>query len=242
MEHQIYELHDGFTEDFWYVIVRKDLLDKSIRKLKSKKLKLADIGCGVGRHYSTLSKYGRVFCIDNSKEAIAACKKRGIKDAILGDAINTKLDSESIDVVCALDIIEHLDDDLGFLKEVYRILKPGGKLILTFPAFNFLWCVDDEIAHHKRRYTTQSFKKLVKNTKFKFDKLSYRYFFIFLPSVFMFFFQKLKKDKVGSLSMSPKFLNKFLVKIGVFENSLTTKGVSLPFGVSIFASLEKPKN
>lgn len=242
MENKIYEMYDNFDEQFWYIQIRRDLLDKSIKNLNSKKLTIADIGCGVGRHYNTLSKYGEVLCIDNNKNAVSACKKRGIKDVILADALNTKIKSESVDVACALDIIEHIENDLDFLNELYRILKPGGKLILTFPAFDFLWSVDDDMAHHKRRYTKKSFKILVNKTEFKINKLSYRYFFIAVPTIAMFFLQKIKKKKVNSLSMSPNFLNKFLIKIGNLENSLITKGITLPFGVSMFAILEKSKN
>jgi len=239
METKVYNMHDEFDEDFWYVKVRNDLIEKTIPYYATDNLNIVDMGCGTGRQFDLLAIYGDVYCVDNNKKAIEACKKRGAEKLIFADVSDTKIKSKSIDYVVALDLIEHLDDDKGFLDEAYRILKPGGKLILTFPAFKSLWSVDDDMAHHKRRYTKKSFRNLVKSTDFKIKKLSYRYFFISIPSMFLFLLQKIKRKKVNSLNMSPRFLNRFLTAIGNFENSLITKNIGMPFGISIFSVLKK---
>jgi len=240
MEKKVYEMHDKFEEAFWYIEVRKDLINELLNSLDlEKNSTLADFGCGPGRHYEVLSKYGNVLCVDNNKEALEACKKRGIKETLLADVTKTGIKSESLDVICAMDLMEHLEDDLKFLKDARRILKKDGIMILTTPAFEFLWSIDDELAHHKRRYTKNMLEKLAKKAGFKVELISYRYFYIFLPSLLIFQLQKLKSKKKNSLKMTPPFANKLLVKIMRHENKKIAGGKGYPFGVGLIALLRK---
>lgn len=240
MEKKVYDMHDDFEESFWYVEVRNDLLDGLMEKLNlGENARIADLGCGTGRHYKTLSKHGRVTCIDNSKQAIDACKRRGAKDARVADVMKTGVKADSLDAACAMDLIEHLDDDKGFLEEMQRVLKTGGALVLTTPAFDFLWSVDDEMAHHKRRYTRKRLEKLAEDTGFKVNYISYRYFYIFLPSLIIFKLQKMKKRQTNSLEMTPGKMNNLLTRVMRRENRQIAKGRKYPFGVGIIAILKK---
>ncbi|MCA9497452.1 MAG: class I SAM-dependent methyltransferase [Nanoarchaeota archaeon] len=238
MEKINYQTYDSFEGDFWYILSRQDLLEKIFSKFLKrgkKKLKILDLGAGTGFNYDAASKFGEVHCLDFEKAAIKSCKKKGIKHTYLGDAHNLDMFKDStFDVVMAIELIEHLDDDSKALSEVKRVLKKGGYFIGTTPAHKHLWSVDDDLAHHKRRYSKKNLKSKLSKF-FKIEFLSYRYFFFYLPSLVLFNIQKLlkrvsKKEK-NSLSFTPGLLNKVLLKIMNFENTLLSKRVKLFLGV-----------
>jgi SAM-dependent methyltransferase len=151
----------------------------------------------------------------------------------------TSLDSKSMDMVCAFDVIEHIEDHEKAISEVYRILKENGYIYLTVPAFNFLWSNHDEINHHFRRYKLKDLKKILKENGFTIEYCSYFNFFLFLPILFTRLISKvltIKKNEVGTNSDFEKFnsrlLNKFLYKIFLSESFLLKRKMKLPFGVS----------
>ncbi len=240
MEVSNFKRYDSFEKDFWYVRSRQDLLKRIIykyfkNKLKKRKLRILDLGCGTGFNLYMLREFGEVYGIDISEEALKICKKNGFKNVKLGDAHNLDCFGDNFfDLVIAVELFEHLEDDLKALAEVRRVLKKDGLLIGTTPAHKFLWSIDDELAHHKRRYSKRELRSKL-SSFFKLEKLRYRYFFFFLPSFIIFNFQKLvyrkKKVKKNSLEYTPKLLNKLMNKIMTLENYLLSKNVYLPFGV-----------
>ncbi|MEJ7711027.1 MAG: class I SAM-dependent methyltransferase [Pyrinomonadaceae bacterium] len=99
--------------------------------------------------------------LDVSEEALKFCRERGLTKVKLGAAERLPYADKSFDLVTALDVVEHLDDDVAGLKEMRRVLRPGGRSLLFVPAFMFLWGVQDDVSHHRRRYTIAQLKKSV---------------------------------------------------------------------------------
>ncbi len=100
-----------------------------------------------------LSEFGEAEGVDVSTEALSFCRERGLAQVKQGAAESLPYADNSFDLVTGLDVVEHLDDDLAGLKEMRRVLRPGGKTLLFVPAFMFLWGVQDDISNHRRRYT-----------------------------------------------------------------------------------------
>ncbi len=113
-----------------------------------------DLGCGMGGFLPGLSEITtRVFPADISLESLAYCEERGFRGATLVDGYALPYADNSFDLVCMFDAIEHIPDDVAVMREVARILAPGGHVFVSVPAYQFLFSNNDAIAQHQRRYT-----------------------------------------------------------------------------------------
>jgi SAM-dependent methyltransferase len=115
---------------------------------------ILDAGTGTGANLRLLRTLGfaRVTGIDFSAEAIRFCAEKGLGEVQPGDVCALPFADRQFDLVLATDIIEHVEDDLAALREIRRVLRPGGHSLLTVPAFPILWGLQDEVSHHRRRY------------------------------------------------------------------------------------------
>lgn len=232
-------------DDWWFVGRRKilsTLLEKYLvqRKAKSKNLAIIDIGCGAGDVMELLAKFGQVLGVDSSKQIAAFNKKMGRK-VVVGDITKLDFPQKQFSLVTVLEVLEHLDRDRQALEEVWRILKPGGMLVITVPAFSFLWGSHDVTAHHKRRYTQKEIEEKLQKTGFKIIKISYMNTFLF-PIIFSVRILK-KLFNIGEGKSDfweyPPFVNQILKQIFSFEATLL-KRTSFPFGTSLLVIAEKP--
>ncbi len=240
MKKKFYEELYLLEEKHWWLVAKREISIKLLRSFSGKKrLKILDIGCGTGKNIESFSKLGKTWGIDISPQAINYCKKRGIKNIKLGNAEKTGYRTESFDVVTLLDVLEHVDDNKT-LKEIYRILKPKGILIVSVPAYQSLWSRWDEALHHKRRYNKKSLQMLFKENHLKLKKISYMFSFL-LPPVFIL--RKIKSflysnDYPSDFRLAPPLINLIMLNISRIEHKLVLKN-SVPFGTSIICVLSK---
>ena len=164
---------------------RRRILGAVLERLRPgrRDLLALDIGCGTGVNLKFLSQYGRVIGLDSEELAVKLCQEGGQGRALRGDVREIPFRDRSFDVVVAMDVMEHVDDDAGMLQEVRRVLKPGGLLYLTVPAFMFLWSLQDDVSLHRRRYTLRLVKNVVEKGGFRIRRISYMNFFLF-PLIF----------------------------------------------------------
>lgn len=146
MELSVYATMFEVEHEHWWYRVRRELVQRLIADLHQPKI--LEVGCGTGK---TLSEVGGVG-VDISEEAISFCRLHGV-EVTKGSATAIPHPDESFDVVLALDVLEHVEDDEKALAEMRRVLKPGGRLITFVPCFNVFWGHDDILSHHVRRYT-----------------------------------------------------------------------------------------
>jgi len=241
MKKSNFKLYSKFNEDFWYVQARRDLLEKIFLKHFGKRsnLKILDAGCGTGFNCVTLSSFGRVYGVDLNSSAIAQARKCDYTKLFLKD-VNSLKYRNYFDAIVAIELIEHIRDDQAAIHHFGRYLKPGGILILTTPAFEFLWSADDDLAMHERRYSRKRIRHIITRSGMKIQVLTYRYFFTFIPASIIFILQKWYKPQ-NSLEYAPKFLNKLLTWIMRIENSMICAGVRFPLGVGFLIVAKKPK-
>jgi len=229
---------------WWYCARREivlSLLDLSLENMR--KLKMIDFGCGTGAMLETLSEFGEVTGVDFSDKALEYCKSK-FDGKLLQVNLNEKiLLEDKYDIAVAMDVLEHLDDDYTGLCNMKNALINGGNLIITVPAFMFMWSAHDDNNFHKRRYTAKNLKQLLLKAGFEIKYLSYYNFWIFPIVAFLrVFFNlfKFNKNSEAENKKSNKFVNGLLYRIFKSEKLFVSRNISLPFGVSLITVAKKP--
>jgi SAM-dependent methyltransferase len=167
---------------------------------------------------------------------------------INGSILELPFKDEEFDLVCAFDVIEHVEDDLLGIQEMKRVCKNEGLIALTVPAYMFLWSHHDEVNHHYRRYTLKNLKNLSKKAGLHPVRSTFYNTLLFIPIALFRLLSKMIPDKrirkgAGSdatLHHTDSLISRILYQIFNLELSLI-KLFNLPFGVSIFLSLSKNK-
>ena len=142
MQQHTYAIMDEVEGSHWWFVGRRAILESFLTGIAEKlrtpqsTLRILDVGCGTGANIEMLSRYGKAEGVDVSDDALEFCRKRGRK-AQKGLAETLPYADETFDLTTALDVVEHLDDDLAGLKEMYRVTKSGGYSLIFVPAFMF---------------------------------------------------------------------------------------------------------
>jgi SAM-dependent methyltransferase len=155
VESATYAIEDRVEQQHWWFAGRRRLFAREIRRLDLPPgTRALDIGTGTGANLRLLRELGlgEVVGVDASPEAIRYCAAKGLGPVRFGDICALPLEDGTFDLVLATDVIEHVDDDGKALEEIRRVLRPGGRLLLTVPAFPSLWGLQDKVSHHRRRY------------------------------------------------------------------------------------------
>lgn len=240
MDSSMYAEMAELEKSHWWFRGRRAVVFDVLSRLK-KQGTLLDIGLGTGFNARLFQKMGfTVHGLDPAPEAIHFAKTvaPGIS-VIQAPFPSDEVQSGIYDVVTMLDVLEHLDDDEAALRDVARVLKPGGTLLLTVPAFRFMWTKHDERAHHKRRYTRKDLVRVIRAAGLKPSFVSYYNFFLFPPIAVVRLIGKLRGEKEESdFDKSPALLNSLFAFIFGAERYLL-RFTRLPFGVSLIAIVRK---
>ncbi|MFD2908593.1 class I SAM-dependent methyltransferase [Flavobacterium ardleyense] len=253
MEHDYYKEYYELERNHWWFVAREGILSNYIHrlieqgKLSSKDLKILNVGCGPGRSSEYLSKFGKVTSIEYDEFCCEFASKKTGLEIINGSITELPFEDNSFDLVCAFDVVEHVEDDQLAVKELKRVTKKGAFVLITVPAFMDLWSHHDVINHHFKRYKIKEVNLLF-DTINDGNKVFDTYFnsLLFLPIYFfrkVSNFLKLGQKRKGSGSdfeaFKPGVLNRILYKIMYFESSVINRKIRFPFGVSILYNWKK---
>jgi len=235
MEHTYPILYEVEQSHWWYIGRRRIIagfVEEICRKVTDRRPRILDVGCGTGANLLMLSKYGDAEGVDVSEDALAFCRERGLDKVTLGAGEEMPYDDGTFDLVTAFDVVEHMDDDLAGLKEMRRVLRPGGRVLLFVPTFMFLWGLQDEVSHHRRRYRLPELRRVLEQAGFEIERSTYANITFFLPILFVRQFMRLTGIKAASENTInvPAFNRVFGAILGA-ESSLL-RYLNLPFGVS----------
>lgn len=202
-------------------------------------LRILDVGCGTGANLEMLSSFGEAEGVDISEEALTFCKSKGLK-VQKGLVEELPFEDDSFDVVTGLDVIEHLDDDVAGLKEMFRVTRQGGRALIFVPAFMWLWGVQDDISHHRIRYTKKQIVERLTKAGFRVERATYANITFFTPILLGRLLMRLtgiKPESENNVNVSA--LNGIFGKLFGAERHFL-KWANLPFGVSIVVVARKP--
>ncbi len=244
MEQHTYAIMNRVEDSHWWFVGRRAILEEFLRQIiqnpksKIQNPKILDVGCGTGANLEMLANFGEAEGVDVSDDALEFCKAKGLK-AHKGLAEKLPFDDESFDVVTALDVVEHLDDDVAGLKEMHRVLKTGGKTLIFVPAFMWLWGVQDDISNHRIRYTKKQIVERLKKANFEIERATFANWTFFAPILAGRTLMKItgiKPESENNVNISA--LNGIFGKIFSAER-FWLKNFDFPFGVSIVITAKK---
>ncbi len=243
----------GIPEDeHWWFATRTWAIEEWLNRLPRREgMEILDIGCGAGNMIHHLSRYGRVKGIELDPRPVRIAQARGY-DVRQADATKgIPFPEASFDLVTALDVIEHVDNDGAILHGACRVLKPGGHLLVTTPAFQWLWSYNDELNAHKRRYTAHGLHERLAHAGLHPQRTSYGFFLVFPLAAGLILLRNGRQQKVNlsshhfqedayQVEMEPVVptLNSLLRGVGRIEAQMIGR-VNLPFGTSLISLSEK---
>lgn len=252
---ELAEQNDGFNPEtfqryaaveaghFWFV-GRNHLLTDCMGRFFPSARNILEIGCGTGFVLANTRKIFPGAALSGSDiftEGLGYAKQR-VPDATLFqmDACHIPFYDE-FDLICAFDVLEHIEDDQAALNQIYQAVQTGGGLILTVPQHRWLWSSTDDYAHHKRRYTGDELKSRVENAGFR---VEYVTSFVSLLLPVMLASRLLQKTDAAADQMDAgfkigKLANTLLGWVMKAERWLIGLGISFPVGGSLLLVAKK---
>lgn len=243
MEISAYESEAEVERSHWWYVGRRALFGRMIADLGiSRESRVLDIGSSTGTNLQMLADLGfaNVKGLDPNETAKAFCAQKGLTNVVKGDAQDLPFEDNSMDLILATDVMEHVDHDDAAMDEAFRVLRPGGYILLTVPAFPGLWGIQDEISQHKRRYMKKNFRSLVRGSGFEICKDFYFNYLLFVP-IFLArkFLIKFRPEIRAEFDINSKLINGILGAIFSLDIS-TAATVRPPFGVSYLVLARRP--
>lgn len=227
-------------DQHWWFVGRQKVIESflDMEKMAKAGSQVLEIGCGVGGNVNLLGGSASYLGIDMHLPAVEYCKEKYPQHNFNCSRIEDmpdELKSSNFNSIYFLDVLEHLDQDLEVLKSARFFLQIDGKMLITVPAFNFLWSPHDEFVHHVRRYTKNSLKLTLEKAGYKVERISYFNYILFPLALIQRIGMKLTRKKLSKhISTPPYLINTFFERVFAFEARLL-KFVNLPVGLSIIA-------
>lgn len=243
MKHEFREAMARLEDDHWWFRARRDILDRAVGRFVGKTDLALTVGVGITREAEMLAKRTRLVAIDRAR-----IDTRCLEVALpaQADATAIPFGDSVFDAVFLFDVLEHVDEEAKALSEIRRVLRPGGKLLVTVPAFMFLYGLQDEVSEHKRRYRKGPLVSLLQRSGFQVDYASYFNTLLFPPiaavRVFRRVFPHAPPPAANGASdfdlRLPLVLESALEKLFSLERHAIGTA-RLPFGISILCSAKR---
>ena len=238
MEKSIYLKQIDNESKHWWFKARREILNKQIKKYSTKKkMSILDFGSGSGANIYMLSKYGEVDVYEKDHKTSNFLKKKFNRNGI--KIIKKCFSKKKYDLILAADVIEHIKNDKKIINNLNKILKKNGLIIVTVPAYQFLFSKKDQALKHFRRYNLNGLKKLF-NSDFKTLKISYYNSLLFIPiATAIIFFKLINRQFINEVEKKPNnILNYIFYSLFRLEKFIL-KYFNFPFGISIISIFKK---
>lgn len=242
METELYHQMREVEDRHWWFTARRSIIEAIMESLDlPQSPRILDAGTGTGGNLEMLSRFGQVTGLEYDDTAARFASERGVAPVLKGRLPDELPFSHGeFDVIILLDVLEHIDDDRAAVKCLERILAPGGTIVMTVPAFPFLWSYHDIQHRHKRRYRYPEVRSLLLESGLRIHRLTFFNTWLFPVIVVTRLFRRMKSSvKVGADAGIPSpFMNEILRSVFSSERRLIT-WMKMPFGASLLAVAHK---
>jgi SAM-dependent methyltransferase len=237
-----YELQTHRVEDrHWWYRGRRRVLRRAIECLAlPSPVRTLDAGCGSGRNMVDLARHGEVVGVEISPTSVAVARGRRLGEVIEGSVTELPFAADSFDLAVCLDVLEHLSDDRAALLELRRVLAPGGALVVTVPAYQWLWSGHDEINHHCRRYSRATLRQAAREAGWECTYATHFNALLLPVAIGLRALERLHRGTTESsldLWVPPTPLNWLLQQPLNLEAAAIGRGGHIPVGLSLLAVL-----
>lgn len=238
MEGDLFTKMVALESDHWWFLGRGELVcmlvERECARRGGRVDRLVDVGTGTG---SLLHRFAglahEAVGVEPDAVPLAIARERGL-DVLQAPADALPFEDGSVDVVTAIDVLEHLDDDVAAGHEIRRVLRKGGVAVLTVPAYRWLWSDHDVLHHHRRRYTRSSLRRVLESAGLRVERSGYLMSFLLPIAILERAAAKLLRRPTRGLTLPPRPLNALLLRIVLAERRRVLAG-GFPFGLSVFA-------
>jgi SAM-dependent methyltransferase len=203
--------------------------------------RILDAGCGTGNNLTHFRRFGRTIGVDLSDEALRFCKTRGVA-AARASLLSLPFPDGRFDAVTSFDVLYHrwVEDDGAAVREIVRVMKPGGLFLVRVPALKMLWGAHDEAVHSRHRYTRGEVRRLLEGEGLEVLRLTYANTLLFPLIATRRTLDRLLHrhgSDVGFLPPPMEFAFRNLLGI----EARLVRHLALPIGASVFALARKPR-
>jgi SAM-dependent methyltransferase len=237
-----YELQTHRVEDrHWWYRGRRRVLEETIARLDlPPRARILDAGCGSGRNMVDLARHGQVTGVELSQPSVELARARAVGEVVEGSVLEMPFPDDSFDLAVCLDVIEHLQDDRAALRELRRVLAPGGVLLVTVPAYQWLWSGHDEVNHHHRRYNRAALQQAAREAGWECARTTHFNSLLLPVAIALRALDRLHTRATESsldLWVPPAPVNWLLEQPLNLEAALIARGGQIPAGLSLLAVL-----
>ncbi len=229
---------------WWYAGLR-DILEHDVRQAiqNHPAVRILDAGCGTGGDLRMLAGVSTSYGFDMSDEALAFTSKRGQQNIARASIMQIPFKNDAFHIVLTTDVLYHkwIPDDLAALRELHRVLKPGGTLLLHTAAFEFLRGDHDKVVFTRHRYTAAELRKQLRSAGFHVSRMTYRNSLL-APVILahrLFSTMSNASTENSDIKMPSPIINRLLTWVLLLEN-LMLRQFSFPFGTSLYCAATKP--
>jgi len=247
MDKAYYREYYDLERKHWWFRARSEILMSHLRRLLDGRtdLWILNVGAATGRSSELLRELGRVVSVEYDADCCAFTRSRTDLELMQASILDLPFASGTFDLVCAFDVIEHVENDARGVTELSRVCRPGGFVCLTVPAFSFLWSRHDEVNHHYRRYTRAQVQVVASPSGLQPVFHTYFNFWLFFPiagfRLLSRIFPGKPREDAGSdfFSVQNSLLDRMFYGIFRSETAILRTGVRFPVGVSILSTWKK---
>jgi SAM-dependent methyltransferase len=247
---EVQAMLDNEDRHWWYRGRRRIVHDELSRLGIERGGRVLDAGCGSGRLLDELTQYGEVSGLDMNPDSVQIARERGHEDVHQGAVEALPWPDDTFDLVTCLDVVEHTADDRVTLRELRRVAKPGGRLLITVPALQALWSTHDVYNNHYRRYDRRSMRAAAADAGLAIERMTYFNSLLLPPAVLVRLLQRLRlRNSNGNgaseakhrsdVELTPLWMSSTLELPLRAEAVWLRRDRTLPVGLSLLAVMRK---